>query len=140
MGLRRGGGASRRQRSDRHPLRDILVEARYVLVWRADGVDPRDGRTAAIRNTRGCARRGRLYDEPATRGAWRARRAARLRIRRLAAGPGARLPVASDRAATVLLEERQMAAWPGVPARRPPRLLGAPRVFELRRSVEGGAL
>ena len=68
------------------------------------------------------------------------RRAARHPRRRRAADARPRLAAAPRRPGQVLLEERQVAARHRALARRQARLLGALRLQQRRRPVEGGAL
>src|SRR5207302_6969081 len=60
--------------------------------------------------------------------------------RRPGADPRARLPAASPGPPQVLLEEREVARGDRGDGRGPPRLLGAERLQQLRRSLARGAL
>src|SRR5579862_1651103 len=64
----------------------------------------------------------------------------RVRLRRRAARSRARWSCAVARAASLLLEEREVGARPRAAARRRARLLGRLRLQQLRRPVEGTAL
>src|SRR5262249_48357986 len=94
----------------------------------------------AERALRPRSRGARVYVERAARSARGRRRAHRLGGGRRAADPRPRLaPPARDRFA-LLLEERQVAARPRAPHRRPARLLGAVRLPQRRGLPEGRAL
>src|SRR5262249_7263340 len=86
------------------------------------------------------ARRARLHVEPAACGDRGRRRADRMGSRRRAADAGPRLAAQARRSVPLLLEERQVAARPGAPPQRPPRLLGALRLPQRRRLLERAAL
>ena len=67
-------------------------------------------------------------------------RPARRHLRREAAGAGARLPAPPARPQALLLEEREVAPRARVPRPRRARLLGALRLPQRWRPLEGGAL
>ena len=84
--------------------------------------------------------RAGLHGEPAAVGARRRRRPARRHVRRQAARAGARLAAPPAGPEALLLEEREVDPRPRVPRPRHPRLLGALRLQQRRRPVEGRAL
>ena len=94
----------------------------------------------ARRHARPRPLRAGLHREPAARGPGRRRRPPRRHVRRRATRAGARLPAAAAGPEALLLEERQVDPRPRVPEPRHPRLLGAVRLQQRRRSLEGRAL
>ena len=84
--------------------------------------------------------RAGLHRQPAARGPRRRRRPPGRHLRRRAARAGARLPAPAARPEALLLEERQVDPRPRVPRPRPARLLGALRLQQRRRPLEGRAL
>ena len=82
----------------------------------------------------------RLHHEPPARRRQRRARVDRLRLRGRAAQPRPRRPGAAARAASVLLEERQVDPRPRAARGRPARLLGGQRLPPARRSLARAAL
>src|SRR5262249_57996200 len=97
-----------------------------------------DREAEAERALRDRARRAWVHVEPSARGDRIRRSADRLRGRRRAARTGPRLAASPDGAVALLLEEREVAARPGAASERPARLLGALRVPQRGRLLEGG--
>ena len=85
-------------------------------------------------------RRAGLHRQPAARRPRRRRRPPGRHLRRPAARTRARLPAPPGRPEEVLLEELEVDPRPRVPRPRPARLLGALRLQQRRRSLEGRAL
>src|ERR1700760_2965844 len=125
-------------RDRRHPLRHEVVQARYVLAGRVPGHAAGPGGTRrAIRA--GALRRG-LHDQPAGCGPdWR-QGVGGLRVRGKTARARARRSRPAPRPPPLLLEERQVAAQPGVARPQRPGLLGELRLPHLRRPMAGTAL
>ena len=124
-----------------HPLRDPLDEARHDLGGRARS--RRSSSRAGVRpvgDPRARPLRAGLHGEPAavacsttTTSCWPTRSTAPARA-------GARLAAPPPRPEALLLEERQVDPRPRVPRPRHPGLLGALRLQQRRRPLEGRAL
>ena len=84
--------------------------------------------------------RAGLHRQPAAVDPRRRRRPPGRHVRRRAARARARLAAPAARPEALLLEERQVDPRPGVPRPRHPRLLGALRLQQRRRPLEGRAL
>ncbi|CAA9539498.1 MAG: conserved hypothetical protein, partial [uncultured Thermomicrobiales bacterium] len=138
LDLGRVPGAADRDRDQGHPLRHQVVEVRHGLGRRlarhpaGRGRDRRDP-------PRGVLRR-RLHHQPAAGRGDRRPGLGRLHLRRGAAGPGARRPGPPAGAPPLLLEERQVGAWPGAGRARPARLLGDARLPQPRRPLARAAV
>ena len=138
--LGRVQGAAAQAGRDGHPLRHPLDEARHGLGGRADPGDPGARPASGRRRPTSWPTPSRATPPTCRCRARRRRRPPGRHVRRQAARAGARLAAPAVRPEALLLEERQVDPRPRVPRPRHPRLLGALRLQQRRRPVEGRAL
>src|SRR6185436_18444053 len=134
------GGARRAAEGDRHaghPLRHPLEPLRRRVHGCPLVCDPRARRPASELPLRDRARGGGLHGERACVVPRRRGGAPRHACRRRAAHAGARLAAPPRRPRQVLLEERQVAPRDRAARHRRTGLLGALRLLERRRPLEG---